>query len=138
MSIHMAISTSIDEGGEGDKASAYVPIFTSITHKQHEVFRLVVQNRTSKEIAGALGISESAVNQRIEAVRGRAGFPPRAELARAYRRYLAVASGEGQVLSPQSGPAEGRASADQLSRAPGLVGQGERVVPRLFRGRTQP
>ncbi|HKT86695.1 MAG TPA: helix-turn-helix transcriptional regulator [Novosphingobium sp.] len=59
-----------------------------MTAKQHEVLRFVAENRTSKEIAFELGISESAVNQRIEGVRNRTGSPPRAELARAYRQYL--------------------------------------------------
>lgn len=63
-------------------------IFPRLTPKQHEVLRFVAENRTSKEIAWDLGISESAVNQRIESVRSRAGSPPRAELARAYRQYL--------------------------------------------------
>ena len=63
-------------------------IFPQLTAKQHEVLGFVAENRTSKEIAWELGISESAVNQRIEGVRMRAGSPPRAELARAYRQYL--------------------------------------------------
>jgi len=62
--------------------------FARLTPKQHEVLRLVAENRTSKEIAWDLGISESAVNQRIEGVRSRTGSPPRAELARTYRLYL--------------------------------------------------
>lgn len=62
--------------------------FSQLTEKQHEVLRFVSENHTSKEIAYELGISESAVNQRIEAVRSRTGSPPRAELGRAYRRYL--------------------------------------------------
>jgi DNA-binding CsgD family transcriptional regulator len=67
-------------------------IFPRLTPKQHEVLRFVAENRTSKEIAWELGISESAVNQRIEGVRLRAGSPPRAELARAYRIYLLEAA----------------------------------------------
>jgi DNA-binding CsgD family transcriptional regulator len=63
-------------------------ILPRLTPKQHEVLRFVAENRTSKEIAWDLGISESAVNQRIEGVRLRTGSPPRAELARAYRQYL--------------------------------------------------
>lgn len=63
-------------------------ILPGLTPKQHEVLRFVAENRTSKEIAWELGISESAVNQRIEGVRIRAGSPPRAELARSYRQYL--------------------------------------------------
>ena len=56
-----------------------------LTRKQREVLALVADNRTSKEIAGLLGISESAVNQRIEIVRARVGGLPRGELARLYR-----------------------------------------------------
>lgn len=66
--------------------------FDGLTSKQHEVLALVADNRTSKEIASELGISESAVNQRIEAVRARLGGPPRAQMARDYRNF--VASGE--------------------------------------------
>jgi DNA-binding CsgD family transcriptional regulator len=62
-------------------------VFPQLTDKQHEVLHFVAENRTSKEIAWSLGISESAVNQRIESVRNRTGFPPRAELARTYRHY---------------------------------------------------
>jgi DNA-binding CsgD family transcriptional regulator len=63
-----------------------------LTGKQHEVLELVAENRTSKEIAWELGISESAVNQRIEGVRARTGSPPRAELARVYRYFQRQAS----------------------------------------------
>ena len=60
-----------------------------LTTKQREVLALVADNRTSKEIAARLGISESAVNQRIEMVRARLGGLPRGELARLYRQeYL--------------------------------------------------
>lgn len=50
---------------------------------------LVADNRTSKEIAGLLGISESAVNQRIELIRARLGGIPRGEMARLYRQEFA-------------------------------------------------
>lgn len=62
-------------------------VFRQLTIKQHEVMRYVADQFTSKQIAWELGISESAVNQRIEAVRARAGAQPRAELGRAYRTY---------------------------------------------------
>lgn len=75
------------ESGAGPVSPA-LAIFPRLTAKQHEVLRFVAENRTSKEIAFELGISESAVNQRIEGVRNRTGSPPRAELARAYRQYL--------------------------------------------------
>ncbi len=58
----------------------------NLTRKQRDVLALVADNRTSKEIAARLGISESAVNQRIEMVRSRLGGLPRGELARLYRQ----------------------------------------------------
>ena len=70
-----------------DSTQRLLEAFPGLTAKQHEVLRFVAENRTSKEIAFELGISESAVNQRIERVRSRTGSPPRAELARAYRLY---------------------------------------------------
>ena len=72
--------------GEIDNAPAILP---ALTAKQREVLALVADNRTSKEIAGLLGISESAVNQRIEIVRARLGGLPRGELARLYRQEYA-------------------------------------------------
>ncbi|WP_374531322.1 sigma factor-like helix-turn-helix DNA-binding protein [Novosphingobium sp.] len=62
------------------------PSLPELTKKQREVLALVADNRTSKEIAARLGISESAVNQRIEIVRARLGGLPRGELARLYRQ----------------------------------------------------
>lgn len=76
-----------DPDRAGGRGQALLRIFPGLTEKQHEVLRFVAENRTSKEIAWELGISESAVNQRIEGVRSRTGAPPRAELARAYRHY---------------------------------------------------
>ena len=67
-------------------------VFAKLTSKQHQVINLVAELRTSKEIAWLLGISESAVNQRIGTVRGRVGNATRAELARRYRRYLEFSS----------------------------------------------
>lgn len=61
---------------------------TQLTEKQRAVLELVADNRTSKEIAGLLGISESAVNQRIEMVRARLGGIARGELARLYRQEM--------------------------------------------------
>lgn len=84
----MAVNRSSDQEDDGAQDTLLARVWPLLTDKQHEVLRFVAENRTSKEIAWELGISESAVNQRIEAVRNRAGAPPRAELARAYRHYL--------------------------------------------------
>lgn len=80
-------------GIEGDERSGscgqnHVEVFRFLTAKQRDALRHVAENRTTKEIAFILGISESAVNQRIENVRARTGSPPRSELARSYRQYL--------------------------------------------------
>lgn len=66
---------------------------SKLTRKQREVLELVADNRTSKEIAAILRISESAVNQRIESVRSRLGCLPRGELARLYRQTQPDPSG---------------------------------------------
>lgn len=71
----------------GEEVDRFAAIFATMTAKQHQVFALVAENRSSKEIAGMLGVSESAINQRIEVVRSRADFPPRAHLARTYRAF---------------------------------------------------
>jgi DNA-binding CsgD family transcriptional regulator len=65
-------------------------VLPQLTPKQREVMALVADNRTSKEIAGLLGISESAVNQRIELIRARLGGLPRGEMARLYRQQFAL------------------------------------------------
>ena len=62
-------------------------VFERATPKQCQVLDLIGDNLTSKEIAHKLGISESAVNQRIEGLRTKAGGVPRNQLARAYREW---------------------------------------------------
>lgn len=57
----------------------------ALTPKQREVLRMVAEGLISKEIARKLGISESAVNQRIETIRQRLGGLPRSQIARLYR-----------------------------------------------------
>lgn len=64
-------------------------VLPQLTAKQREVMALIADHRTSKEIAGLLGISESAVNQRIEQIRARLGGVPRGEMARLYRQEFA-------------------------------------------------
>lgn len=58
----------------------------ALTDKQREVIALVSDGLTSKEIARKLGISESAVNQRIEVTRQRLGGLSRAQIGRLYRQ----------------------------------------------------
>ena len=91
--------------------------FAGLTSKQHQVLSLIAENHTSKEIAFRLGISESAVNQRIECVRNRIGSLPRAELARAYRQYMQDA--ESRTVAKDGARAPVRRAAD--ARNGGIV-----------------
>jgi len=50
-----------------------------LSPRQREILALVAAGRTSKEIAGQLGISESTVNWHISNVFGRLGASSRAE-----------------------------------------------------------
>ena len=61
-----------------------------LTAKQREVLAFVSEGLTSKEIGRKLGISESAVNQRIETIRQRLGGMSRAQIGRIYRRQNTV------------------------------------------------
>jgi len=90
-----------------------------LTQKQREVLALVADNRTSKEIAVLLGISESAVNQRIEIVRARLGGLPRGQLARLYRQKYAPELAE-------NGDSEGTWQKIQLPEN-GLIGHDSRA-----------
>lgn len=96
-----------------DESPGLLRDFDHLTAKQHEVFALIAEGRATKEIAGRLNVSDSAVNQRIEAVRSRAGSPPRAELARAYRQYMvsrSVKSPLDQTISSKASSHDGRAA----------------------------
>ncbi|MFM5885072.1 MAG: helix-turn-helix transcriptional regulator [Novosphingobium sp.] len=75
----------------------------SLTEKQREVLSLVAEGMTSKEIARKIGISESAVNQRIEVIRQRLGGLPRTQIARLYRRMSTVV-----FTVPSSNPVTGK------------------------------
>jgi len=63
--------------------------FDFVTQKQVEVLDLLANHRTSKEMAYQLGLSEAAVNRRVEAVRQRLGGISRPELARRYSNWVA-------------------------------------------------
>ena len=60
-------------------------LLDALTEKQRLVIAFVSDGLTSKEIGKLLGVTESAVNQRIESVRARFGGISRSEIARLYR-----------------------------------------------------
>lgn len=128
--------------------SGKMHIVAQLTQKQREVLALVADNRTSKEIAAQLGISESAVNQRIETIRSRLGWIPRGELARLYRQWQAEnfqdfddfpATWEkiqvpNTVFSDQTASAGSVSSAfaDGSHRSTASDGDGSQLTARLF------
>lgn len=59
-----------------------------LTIKQREVLDLVLNHKSSKEIARTLNISPYTVDQRIAAARQKLGSASRGELARSYSRLL--------------------------------------------------
>ncbi len=61
-------------------------LLDALTDKQREVIAMAAEGMTSKEIARKIGISESAVNQRIEVIWQRLGGLSRAQIARIYRQ----------------------------------------------------
>jgi DNA-binding CsgD family transcriptional regulator len=62
----------------------------ALTVKQRAVLDLVLEHKSSKEIARALCISPYTVDQRIHAVRQKFGVSSRGEVARIYARYKSV------------------------------------------------
>lgn len=64
--------------------------FGCLTQKQRDVLDLVIEHKSSKEIARALQISPYTVDQRVAAVRQKLKLSSRAELARFYSHYKAI------------------------------------------------
>lgn len=94
-----------------------------LTPKQREVLGLVSEGLTSKEIGRKLGISESAVNQRIETIRQRLGGMPRAKIGRIYRRQntLLVTLPTSNSLTGKPIQLQIEGEADQAFAAEGAV-----------------
>lgn len=80
-------------------------LLESLTEKQRQVLDLLLEHKTSKEIARVLRISPHTVDQRIQFAREKLGAQTRSEAAVAYRRLLEIC---GQLTYEDSGiaPAE--------------------------------
>ncbi len=96
-------------------------LLDALTDKQREVIALVSEGLTSKEIARKLGVSESAVNQRIEVTRQRLGGMSRAQIARIYRQTstLVITIPTSNSLTGKSIPLQREAEAGQQSSPEG-------------------
>jgi DNA-binding CsgD family transcriptional regulator len=124
-------------------------LLESLTAKQREVMDLLIEHKTSKEIARILQISPHTVDQRIQFAKDKLGAHNRNEAAVLYRRLLEIC---GQLTYEDSGIAvTAGAPHDVLARQVASIGteQGTRtqstppadaeldyaVVQELFEGR---
>ena len=99
-----------DDGAAGGLAG--------LTDKQREVLDLLIEHKTSKEIARLLGISPHTVDQRVFFAKEKLGAVSRNEAAATYRRLIAVS---GRMTYQESHIAEVSSTSE---RGPGLfVGQ---------------
>src|SRR5690242_15958530 len=81
-----------------------------LTAKQREVMDLLIQHKTSKEIARRLSISPHTVDQRIQFAKEKLGANTRSEAAVAYRRLVET---YGQLTYDESGIADPDETNDQ-------------------------
>lgn len=109
------------------------PVLADLSSKQREVLDLVVDRRTNKEISVILGISPSAVEQRLQSVRRKFDVQGRADLARAYLRFVATCedlTGEEKQVSESADlstfVAGQRGGSDHLGGESNLIGQWRR------------
>lgn len=117
-------------------------ILAGLTEKQRQVLDLLIEHKTSKEIARILGISPHTVDQRIQFAREKLGVCTRSEAAVAYRRLLEAS---GKALAGPSAPAQTahevpaiaapQPAADELEQARVVV---EKPSPRALSGDASP
>ncbi len=65
-------------------------VLAGLTAKQRQVLDLLIEHKTSKEIARQLGISPHTVDQRIQFAKEKLGAASRNEAAAAYRNLVAL------------------------------------------------
>jgi DNA-binding CsgD family transcriptional regulator len=88
-------------------------MLAGLTAKQREVLDLLIEHKTSKEIARELGISPHTVDQRIQFAKEKLGASSRSEVALLYRRLIEIC---GQLTYEDSGIA---ASPEMADNGPG-------------------
>lgn len=126
------------------------PALGGLTEKQREVLDLLIEHKTSKEIARLLGISPHTVDQRIFFAKEKLGAGSRSEVAVVYRRLVAISGRTTYQETRIAVPAPTRQTipgslagqvlglrSPQLARPDGaaLAELDYRVVPELFDGR---
>lgn len=118
-----------------------------LTKKQREVLDLLVQYKTSKQIAVELGISHHTVDQRIQFAKRVFGVDARSELAQRYREALLICE---RLTYEESHMSKSNSSSQQVHTdevsallAPivtsefgsGVTTKSRSLVPELFEGR---
>ena len=122
-------------------------LLTELTDKQRQVLDLLIEHKTSKEIARDLDISPHTVDQRIQFAKEKLGAQTRGEAALAYRRLVEICE---RMTYESSDIAQAALSGDegggtqgpfpvpsQRERAHSVSPDesGRRVVPQIFDGR---
>lgn len=125
-------------------------ILAGLTAKQREVMDLLIEHKTSKEIARMLGISPHTVDQRIQFAKEKLGAASRNEAAAVYRRLVEICGQLTHEDSHVAGPGTHAETGSGTQADPFPVGslrgrvlpgrprEAEadlRVVPELFEGR---
>lgn len=97
-------------------------LFADLTDKQREVLDLLLQHKTSKEIARRLDISPHTVDQRIQFAKQKLGASSRSEVAVAYRRLLELCGrttyGESGIAAATLATDGGRGSGAAFAKPP--------------------
>jgi DNA-binding CsgD family transcriptional regulator len=110
----------------------------TLTEKQREVLDLLLEHKTSKEIARVLRISPHTVDQRIQFAKDKLGVASRNEVAAAYRRlrqiYGQMTYGDLRIARYDSAPHDDPRPDDRPAGAQGS-GAGRSTVQGWFDGR---
>jgi DNA-binding CsgD family transcriptional regulator len=125
-------------------------LLADLTAKQREVLDLLLQHKTSKDIARVLGISPHTVDQRLQFAKAKLGVRTRSEVALAYRELLSIyehLTYEEFRIAQSAIPLNHRETneAERLLtlvhpnrsglREDGLAEESYRIVPEIFDGR---
>jgi DNA-binding CsgD family transcriptional regulator len=78
----------VNRSDMGQQGSEEDFVIASLTAKQRQVLDLLIEHKTSKEIARRLHISPYTVDQRINFAKDKLGARTRGEAARAYRELI--------------------------------------------------
>ena len=132
-----------------DSSRDDIALLAALTAKQKAVLDLLVQHKTSKEIARELGISPHTVDQRIQFAKTNLGAGTRGELAQEYRRLCAIYEAmtyensriaepaeDAEIVSMDNGESISLASApvEGISHGETDKEEGLHVVPEMFEG----